>query len=484
MDKNRFLPVRQIGGRHTEKMSVVLDRKLNEKRLMVKMSRQKAGELLPVLKNLRSKHMPDFLDLEERREECIFLFRFEDGTSLEEKMEDASAGTEEIFAWIGGAAELSRQLWEWEYPLEISGFDLDSIYVLADQSLCFTDFSSLIRAGGDERKVIIQLWDMTVRLLGKHPLGKEAGDDFWIRLLRQHGERRGSIRGFLKDLDLLKTILKWKGRFRKHRKMIRRGSILAGVTIGLFLLLFSGERDRTFEENEVLSGEAEIGVSGNTVSENSVSETGIGREEMPDPENEDWTVLQHHEEARRLMQSQESVRNALQKARDHLLAAQNEIDHMEEEEQMECRIENLSMLSIIYKLLGKKDLANRTSYYEQSVECIREFLAIEGVEESESYRARLSDLVELKEEMGEHEEAIGYLEKWEEEHPDSGKEFYFTHAFLLMKCPGKEREMESLKEKMEQIAEVREDFRYAQVEKMISNYIKGEDAYAYETEES
>ena len=155
-----------------------------------------------------------------------------------------------------------------------------------------------------------------------------------------------------------------------------------------------------------------------------------------------------------------------------LKEAEEILKENQEDEFLECKIENLSMLSTIYRLLGKQNEKDRKDYYELSMECIRELFEIKNVRESSLYRLKLGDFAMMKKELGESREAAESLEKWELENPDSGKEIYFLHACLLLEETGNRGSLEELYERMKKIKEVWEDNRFKQVEAQIERYIR------------
>lgn len=138
---------------------------------------------------------------------------------------------------------------------------------------------------------------------------------------------------------------------------------------------------------------------------------------------------------------------------------------------MECRIENLSMLSTIYKLLGRKDTADRRHYYEQAEKYIEELFEIESVKGTSLYRLKLSDLVGMKQEQGETDEAVRMLEDWESANPDKGKELYYAHISILLSDAGNEDAVRRLFDRMREIDEVREDFRFRDVTGRVMRYL-------------
>ena len=142
------------------------------------------------------------------------------------------------------------------------------------------------------------------------------------------------------------------------------------------------------------------------------------------------------------------------------------------EEMREYRIADLSMLSTICKLLGQKDASARKGYFGKAADYIEELISIKGVKERPVYRMKLSDLVYIKDELGQESEAIRYLQEWENEHPHSGKEFYFAHACMLLKKEGNEKALEELYEKMKDSGEVTEDFRYEEISRQIRAYLR------------
>lgn len=155
-----------------------------------------------------------------------------------------------------------------------------------------------------------------------------------------------------------------------------------------------------------------------------------------------------------------------------LLDIEKNLKAQEEEKAMEYKIENMAMLSTIYRLLGKKDIRARHMYYEKAERYIEELLDYPQVKESSLYRLKLSDLVNIKEEMGRPQEAIAYLEEWENENPDSGKELYFAHACLLLKEKGQKHKLEKLYKRMKKSKEVVKDYRFAEIARQIEKYLE------------
>ena len=140
----------------------------------------------------------------------------------------------------------------------------------------------------------------------------------------------------------------------------------------------------------------------------------------------------------------------------------------------ECRIEDLSMLSVIYRLLGTKNEDFRDEYYTRAEKCISELLSVRGVKESRVYRGRLSDLVSIKEALGRGEEVIPYLKEWEEDHPEDGKELYFAHAFILLRSPGNGEDLKLLYERMKEADEVAGDPRFEGLGEQLEYYLESE----------
>lgn len=147
---------------------------------------------------------------------------------------------------------------------------------------------------------------------------------------------------------------------------------------------------------------------------------------------------------------------------------------------MDMKIENLSMLSTIYKLLGIRNEDIRKEMYGKAAECIEELLGLSAFREKSVYRLKLAEFVSIKEELGDYTSAISYLESWESENPDCGKELYIAHALILMKNSGNAEKLTRLKEKMDSIDEVREDFRYVDICKKIAQYIDMEEKLKHE----
>ncbi|MBR6328337.1 MAG: serine/threonine protein kinase [Lachnospiraceae bacterium] len=143
------------------------------------------------------------------------------------------------------------------------------------------------------------------------------------------------------------------------------------------------------------------------------------------------------------------------------------------EELREYQIADLSMLSTICKLLGQRDKTAREGYFGKAADYIEELFEIKGVKERPVYRMKLSDFVYIKDELGQQKEALQYLEEWEREHPESGKEFYFAHACMLLKSAGNEQSLERLYRRMKDSREVREDFRYEEISRQIMSYLGG-----------
>jgi len=142
------------------------------------------------------------------------------------------------------------------------------------------------------------------------------------------------------------------------------------------------------------------------------------------------------------------------------------------EEMREYKVDNLSMLATIYRLLGKKNSAFRDKYYEKAQLCIRDLFDIKEVRETSLYRMKLADLVSMKNELGEEEEAIELLEEWEKLHPEEGLELYFFHMCMLLKHEGNEGKVSKLYEKICQIPGATEDFRFDEIESQVLKYTK------------
>ena len=173
------------------------------------------------------------------------------------------------------------------------------------------------------------------------------------------------------------------------------------------------------------------------------------------------------EEAVRLLEEAGRMMDALE-------MKNREMHFLKEDEVLElnnCRMEELSMLSAIYRMLGRKDLGRKREMYSRAADCIKALFEVKGFRESPMYRVKLSDLVSIKDELGESEEALGYLRDWEKGNPDPGKELYFAHALILLKNEGNKKELGELYSRMKLSGEVKSDFRYRDMARRIEDYL-------------
>lgn len=106
--------------------------------------------------------------------------------------------------------------------------------------------------------------------------------------------------------------------------------------------------------------------------------------------------------------------------------------------------ESLTMLSTIYRMLGKKDRKLRNEYYRKSIQYSKELFGFEGVKEESVYQRKLSDMAYMYQEMGEKEKAEACYREWEKEHPGSGEEIYIEHLNLLLDKNARESEIQKL----------------------------------------
>lgn len=179
-----------------------------------------------------------------------------------------------------------------------------------------------------------------------------------------------------------------------------------------------------------------------------------------------------HIKARELVSKENKDSVSLGKALQLLEEEKEVLGAIDSDELREYRIENLSMLATIYRLLGRKNHAFRDKYYEKAEDCIVNLFNIDKVKETSLYRMKLADLVVMKEEVGDEEEAMRLLKEWEEEHPEDGIELYFYHLCMLLKKEGNEAEVERLFKSICLIPGARDDFRFEEIESQVMKYLK------------
>ncbi|MDD3413577.1 MAG: serine/threonine-protein kinase [Lachnospiraceae bacterium] len=106
--------------------------------------------------------------------------------------------------------------------------------------------------------------------------------------------------------------------------------------------------------------------------------------------------------------------------------------------------ESLTMLSTIYRMLGKRDSKLRNEYYRKSIQYSKELFSCEGVKEESVYQRKLSDMAYMYQEMGEKEKAEACYREWEKEHPESGADLYIEHLNFLLDKNARESEIEKI----------------------------------------
>jgi len=180
---------------------------------------------------------------------------------------------------------------------------------------------------------------------------------------------------------------------------------------------------------------------------------------------------ERQEAARQLLVEENYSQVSLGRAILLLEESEKLLEKTERSETMECRIENLSMLSTIYKLLGQKDSTSRHEYYGRAEKYIEELFEIESVKGTSLYRLKLSDLVGMKQEQGDTDEAIKMLEEWERENPGTGKELYYAHMTMLLEEEGNEAAVSRLFSQMQSMKEVTQDFRFADFAGRVHKYL-------------
>lgn len=168
----------------------------------------------------------------------------------------------------------------------------------------------------------------------------------------------------------------------------------------------------------------------------------------------------------------EKIDDALDIARIEMESTKTLISEINDENKIKYELENLSMLSSIYHLMGIKNVPKRNDYYKKASLCIEDLLS--KLKQSDAqYRVRLLDLVNIEDDMGERTNAIKLLEEWDSTHCGEDKELYFKYLLILLDDEGNEEKIEELLKVIENISGAKEDYRYEKMVKMANEYIDG-----------
>lgn len=275
-----------------------------------------------------------------------------------------------------------------------------------------------------------------------------------------------------------------------RKKMDVKWPIVAIVVAGLFLMLIMTSVSQGEKRHKYVSVSGNSGLFENSeLSANSeLSENGAQAfTPFSSSDNEDyiWTKMNEASELFASVSERLSGDNYDEKslllASEKLMEEKELLGTLEMYETIDClkaqnltglKAQNLSMLSTIYRLLGKKRPEEMKEYYLKSMSFIDELFSLEGFSDSKLYRLKLSDVVSMKEELGDKEGAIKELVEWEKNNPDGGKDLLFEHMSLLLSDEGNEKEVKELYERMQKIDEATEDFRYETIERQILDYLR------------
>ena len=474
---------------------LAFDRKLNKrwavKQLSVDRSDAAWEEEIMMLRSIDSIYFPRIVDVCREAGRTYIVMDHIDGESLK-SLADRNAIDDELLSMI--AQELCRALM-YLHSINIICCDLQpaNVIVTKDRQVRLTDPCSCIRAAGNmhhrhHRIVATRAFSPPEQLQGRIPdrqsdiyaLGMTLG--YCIR--REHiagiypiiihkctkadpHDRYSDVSEILNLLKLQKILIRSKKYIPfKNRKMLIPAAVLLMAAI---LIIHKPEGKKDTGAGISISEES---ISGECVSTGSISGNNAEPAELAESqETAADRAMRLHDEARMLLQDDNTTVASLLGAAGLLEEEKEIIEELDFGQYADYKIENLSMLSTIYRLLGRKIPLEKEKYYKSSLMCIEDLLQMENVRESELYRIKYADLVAIKNELGDTDGALRSLDEWERENPDSGKELYFAHAYILMAGQGNEKQLGELYLKMEEIDEVTEDFRYENIRRQILTYI-------------
>lgn len=479
MLKDRYVLSTVLGSGGMGKVYLAFDKKLDKYWAIKEILKNKAGsELLKesieaefeALKNLDHRGLPRIVDYINESDRVYIVMDYVKGENLADYLKQNGCLKNNLAIDVAiELAEIIDYLHKQKNPIIYRDLKPANIIIAKDGTIKLIDFGASRRLS--EISVSYMLGTKgTAAPEMYNNIADERSDIYAFGKTMQFciGNNKSSIRKILKKCchynpqkryqDMEKLILDLKAQKKKLFTFGSYHKIIYILTIIFFLLLGLIVTNQYRKNNMIYE-------------EKMVEATVLEK----NPENVVSEIKRLHEEAKKYIVGENYSQVSLGKAMSLLIEAKKLIEDNSGEELVEFRVENLSMLSTIYKLLGKQNENEREDYYKMASECIEELFSINSVRESSLYSLKLSDLVSMKNEIGEKELALKYLKEYEKEGTHVDKEIYFQHAFILLEDKGNYNELLQLYNQMKTVDELKRDYRYEGLEKQIANYLRGEE---------